>query len=236
MKFVLIISLFLFGHSAVLPQVADKALQIERIQTIVGSLVSNSGKAEFLLSDLNVVKGSVVALTEDGFSLKIKNLNGEKRIVKVLYKDVLVISGKNVAVSLIPDPDLRAFGKWDDLLGIDYNHKLEVVLDNGQIVSGRLNEKTNDRLTLIGETIDKKNVFPRNLVVSVYRIWKEYDEVREGAASGARKGRNIGAEIGITPDGKGFSAAFGAAIGAIIGTIVGASKTEAKLRVLIYSK
>jgi hypothetical protein len=65
----------------------------------------------------------------------------------------LRISGKNIAVSFIPDPDLRGFGKWDDILMIDYNHNLEAVLENGQIVSGRLNEKTKDKITLVGKTL-----------------------------------------------------------------------------------
>lgn len=232
MKFVLLISILLFGHIAAIPQVA-KASKIEQVQTVVGSLVSKSGKAEFLISDFQVIEGSVVALEEDSFSLKIKGVDGKKRTGEVSYEDVLVISGKNVAVSFIPDPDLRPFGKWEDILKIDYNHNLEVILENGEIVSGRLNEKTKDKIILIGKTLDAKHSLPRNKISSVYRVWREYDSALEGTASGAKKGKNIGEVIGL---GSPYTAAFGAAIGAIIGTSVGASRKESKLRILIYSK
>jgi translation initiation factor IF-1 len=236
MKFVLLIIFFLLGQVTAVSQAVDKTSQIEQIKIAVGSLVTSRSRAEFLLNDPARIKGSVTALSEDSFSLKIKNANGRKARVKILYKDVLEIKGKNLSVSFIPDPQTRAFGSWDDVLKIDYNHTLEVVLENGQIISGRLGEKTKDKLTLLRETTDQKVSVPREQIIYVYRLRYEFNKAKGGTANGANKGRKIGDAIGNTSDGKAFSAALGTVVGAGIGALLGSAKKEGELRLLVYSK
>jgi hypothetical protein len=231
MKFALLMAIFVFGHLCAVSQPVDQASRIEQVQTVVGSLVSERKKAEFLLNDFYVLKGSVIMLTEHAFSVESKNEDGKKITAKVLYEDVLAISGKNIAVSFVPDPDLRAFGKWQDVLKLDYNRNLEVVLEDGRSIFGRLNEKTIDKITLVSMPGETKITLPRSQIVSAYRVWRENPDVREGAARGSKKGKDVGAGLGNP-----FAAAFGIGIGAIIGAIVTAARKESELRVLIYSK
>lgn len=256
MRIFLIIIFLLFGYSAVNSQTTqtapapplNRAQQIEKLQTAIGTLVSNRSEAEIFLNDFNVVKGKVVSLSHDSFSLRIKKMSGggtgsSKAAIKILFTDVLAISSKLVSVSVIPDPNLRQYGAWEDVLAINYNHALEVVMENGEIRNGRLGEKTKDKITLIGETPDQTFSVPRDRVSSVYRVRNAYtksgDKAKQKAGGGAKKGKEIGDAIGNTPDGRAFSSALGAGIGALIGAVTGgvagADKTP-RMRLLIYSK
>jgi hypothetical protein len=252
MRIFLIITFLLLGHPAVKSQTTqavppDRAQQIGQLRSAVGTLVSKQSKAKILLNDFNVVEGKVVALSDDSFSLKIKKIGGgsgrNKAAIKVPFKDVLAISSKLISISVIPDPNLRSYGSWDDVLALNYNHALEVVMENGETGSGRLGEKTKDKIILIGETPDEKFSVPREKIVSLYKVPGVYrqsgDRSIRKAAGGAKKGREVGDVIGGTPDGKAFSAALGAGIGALIGAMTGAVSGGGKtprMRLLIYSK
>ena len=236
MRFVLLIAAFSLGGMTVNPQTVNKETQIEKVQTAVINLASRGGKAEFLRSDFAVIKGSIAEISEDNFRLKTKPRYAKKGSITIAYKDVLAMSSKNGAISFIPDPNLRGFGGWDDVLKIDYYRDLEVALDSGEIFAGRLTERTKDAIVLENESVGKKTSLPRDRIVSVFRVWREYDGAGEGALSGARKGKNIGNAVGVTPEGRLLSMIIGTSIGTAIGLVVGASRKEARLRLLVYSK
>jgi hypothetical protein len=131
MRVLLFITVLLFMPVSVIPQVVDRELQIEQVQTAIGNLVSRNHRAEIMLRDLTELEGTVTAMLDDSFSLKIKGANGRRIEAKILYEDVLEVKGKNVSISFIPDQDLRPYGTWDDVLKINYNHNLEIVFENG---------------------------------------------------------------------------------------------------------
>jgi hypothetical protein len=248
MRIFLIITFLLFAQLAINSQSPDKSEQIGQLQAAVGALVSKQRSAAVLLNDFNVVEGKVVALSGDSFSMKIKRIGGggagnSKATIRIFFTDVLAISSKTVSVSVIPDQNSRSYGSWDDVLALNYNHALEVVMENGETTTGRLSEKTKDRIILIGETPDQKFSVPREKIVSLYKVRDAYRQSGgksiQKAAGGAKKGSEIGNIIGITPDGKAFSSALGAGIGALIGTLTGAvagAKETPRMRLLIYSK
>ena len=244
MKFVLLLSIFLFGYISAHSQVADESLKIKQVRTVIDSLANTKIEAEFfILSQLPHLyiypyKGKVVGQTEEAFSLKIK----KNHVIKILYKDVLVIRGKNIAASFLPDPDLRAFGKWETVLWTHHYDWLEVVLENGQRVRGRLIVRAKDKITLVAEPIGAPNftefILQRDQIVSVYRLFNVYGRgSSEGVSGGLKKGTEIGRVIGITPEGSAFTGFLGAGIGAIVGAIKGAGRKESNsMWILIYSK
>lgn len=236
MRVLLFLTVFLLAQILVLPQSVDKELQIEQVRTIVGSLVARSEDAEIMLRDLSELRGSVKSLAYESFTVKIKGRYGERVLATIAYRDVLVIKSKKASISFIPDPTLRSYGSWDDVARISYNNYLEVVLENGRSVTGRTGEITKDELTLFTQTDNEKLILPRDQITFVYRVRYQFDKTGDGVSGGARKGGNIGREIGPTATGKILGAGLGTVIGAGIGAVSGASKKEEKLRVLIYSK
>jgi hypothetical protein len=235
MKFLLAAAFTLIGTAA-FAQEADREARIERIQTIVGSLVARRGHAEVMLKDLTEFEGAVVALAEDAFSLRIKVSFGKKATTQIFYDDVLSIRSQQGSASFIPPPDAAAYGSWDEVVKFKYNTFLKVVLADGRTYTGRLHEKTKEKMTLVGETVDQKFTAPRAQVVSLYRVRPGFGRTASGLAAGVRKGRNIGDAIGLTPEGKSFSAAIGTLIGAGIGAAIGSARRENEFRVLVYSK
>lgn len=233
-----LISIFvlLAAHISALPQSADKELQIEQVQTVVGSLVARSEYAEVMLRDLSEIRGSVKSVAYESFSLKTKGRYGKRVITKIAYRDVLVIKSKKASISFIPDPTLHPYGSWEDVSAISYNNYLEIVLENGQSIMGRTGEITKDKLTLFRHKDNAKLILPRDQIAYVYRVRYQFDKTGDGVGSGSRKGGKIGQEIGRQAPGKILGAGLGTVIGAGIGAVSGAAKKEEKLRVLIYSK
>lgn len=236
MRITILIILICSASFSVICQSSNNSQQIEEVQTAVGKLVGKGQRAVIMLRDLTELQGSVVALMEDSFNLKIKGSKGKRIVATIAYQDVLVISSKNVSISLIPDPSSRSYGSWNDVLKIFYNHSLEVILENGQIMNGRTGDMTKDKLTLINDNDNQKYVLSRDQILYVYRVRRESGKSGDGLVKGANKGKKVGEVVGITPAGKIFSSGLGAAIGAGIGAIFGASRKKEKLRVLIYSK
>ena len=240
MRITVLIFLICFAPFSVICQLPDASQQIEQVQIAAGTLVSKGHRAEIMLRDLTELEGTIVALMEDSFSLRFKGISGKRITAKVAYKDVLVIRSKEVSISFIPDQTLLKYGTWDDILKISYNHNLEVILENGQIVPGRSGEITKDNLTLVENNTNTKISILRDQIIYIYLVRDGYRKTADGTVggvnSGAKIGRKVGEVIGITPSAKVFDTALGTLIGAGIGAISGASKKEIKLRVLIYSK
>ncbi len=240
MRITIMIFLICFVSFSGISQSPDISQQIEQVQIAVGTLVSKSQHAEFMLRDLTALEGSVIGLTEDTFSLKIKGMNGKKLIAKISYQEVLVIKSKTVSISFIPDPATRKYGSWDEVLKISYNHNLEVLLENGQSVTGRTGGITKDKLTLINDKDNEKIELKRDQIVFVYRVRRESDKTSDGLVSGANKGRKtgevLGEVVGATQAARVFDTALGTLVGAGVGAVSGAAQKQERFRVLIYSK
>jgi hypothetical protein len=236
MRILAVIAVLLFGHIGVFSQTPDRTAEIEQVRVIIANLAAKRSSAEFILRDLSELKGKITAPTEDSFTLKTK-FRGKKFKVRVLYREVLEIKSKNISVSFIPDPSTRPFGAWDDIQKIGYNQSVEIILENGQSVSGRLGEITNDKLVLLNHTGDEKLELPRSRIVYVYRV--KYQSAKTGGSvnDGANKGRRIGQEIGPTPFGQALGAGLGTVVGAVAGVVArSAKKDEGVLYLLIFSK
>lgn len=236
MKLVLLVAIFLLANLSQLSQTVDKTSQIEQVQIAISKLSATGNSSEIMLNDFTQLKGKVTALAETSFNLKIKGSNRKKGSIKILYSDVIEIKSKNVSASFIPDPSLRSFGSWNDVLKINYNHNLEVVLENGEIVSGRLGEMTKDKLSLLAFDDNKKLTLLRKQIVYLYKTQSQRRKTKDSAFGGANKGRKIGEEIGPTAFGKVLGAAVGTIIGAGVGAVAGSTKEEGGIRLLIYSK
>jgi hypothetical protein len=243
-KFVLLLSIFLFGYISAHPQVVDESLKIKQVRAAVDGLASTKIEIEFLIFNRTTYpyiypyKGKVVGQTKDGFSLKIK----KNHLNEILYKDVLVISGKNITVSFLPGPDLRAFGRWEAVQMLNHFYWLEVVLENGQRVRGRIIARPKDKITLVAEPIGAPHftefTLSRDQIVSVYRLFSIYGRGgSEGVSGGLKKGTEIGGAIGITPEGSAFNGLLGAGIGGIAGAVRGAGrKRPNSMWIMIYAK
>ncbi len=240
MRITILLFFICFASFSGISQSLDISQQIEQVQIAIGSLVSKRERAEIMLRDLTELEGSVIALTEDTFSLKIKGMNGKQLVARISYQEVLVIKSKTVSISLIPDPTSRLYGSWDDVLKISYNYNLEAILENGQSVVGRIGGITKDKLTLITDKDNEKIELLRDQIVFVYRVRRESDKTGDGLVSGANKGRKtgevIGEVIGATRAARVFDIALGTLVGAGVGAVSGAAQKQEKFRVLIYSK
>jgi hypothetical protein len=236
MKVVLLITFMLAGYLPAISQIPDRASQIEQVQTVVGTLVGKDRQTRVMLRDLTELEGVVAALTEDSFYLRFKGLSGKKVLAPVAYRDVLVIISKDTSLSFIPPTTVSPFGSWNEVAEISYNNYLEIVLDDGRVVTGRTGQIKKDSLTLFSDPDNEKLVLPRDRILYLYRIRNESGKTSDGMAGGAKKGGKIGRDIGETRSGKAFSSILGTLIGAGIGALSGTLKDEKKFRVLIYSK
>jgi hypothetical protein len=236
MRIFLFTTVLLFAHILVMPQSANKVKQIEQVQAAVGSLVSKHENAEIMLRDLSELEGFVTTLSEDSFGLKVKMANGKRVTAEVAYENVLVIKSKKVSISFITDPTSRALGSWDDVLKISYNNSLEVVLENGQSVTGRTGEITKAKLTLFNFTDNEKLLLSPDQIVAVYRVRRPSGKNGDAIAGSSIEGGKIGREIGTTATGKVVAGSLGTIVGAGVGAVSEVAKNEEKLlRVLIYS-
>jgi hypothetical protein len=236
MKVILLITFMLAGYLPAISQVPDRASQIEQVQTAVGTLIGKNRRTRVILRDLSELEGDVSALTKDSFYLKVKGMNGKKIHAPVAYREVLVLVSKDVSISFIPPKTVSPFGSWDEVTEISYNNNLEVVLDDGRIVTGRTGEIKKDSLTLFSERNNEKLVFPHDRILFIYRVRNESGKIGDGVAGGTKKGAKIGEAIGSTRSGKAFAGVLGTLIGAGVGALSGSVKDEKKFRVLIYSK
>lgn len=235
MRILMFFVVLLLGHIALLSQVADRTSETEQIKSIIRNLAAKRSSAHFILRDLADLKGKVTAPTDDFFILKTRGLEGKRIKVRVPYREILEIKSKNISVSFIPDPSSRSFGTWDDVLKIGYNHSLDIVLENGQSITGQLGEITNDNLTLFSHTGNEKLTLIRDQIVYIYRV-RHLSNKNGGVTDGANKGARAGQELGPTAFGKVLGAGLGTVAGAIAGTVAGATKNQGTLYLLIYSK
>jgi hypothetical protein len=234
MRILILVFVLTFAQFSGTAQSTDSEKKIEQVQTALGTLVRDGQRAQIVLRDLTVLQGVVSSLSEDSFGLKMKGANRNQVIATVSYLDVLEITAKGVSISLIPDPALRPFGSWDDLMKIRYNSTLEVVLSDGRSISGRTGEITKNTLTLFNQMDNEKLKLSSDQIVAAYRVSQQKSQPSGSVADGARKGRKIGTEIGPTPKGREIASG----IGGVIGTVAEAAATQKKerYRVLIYSK
>ncbi len=195
MKIVLFITIFLLAHLQQFSQALDSTSKIEQVQKAISPFSANGNSVEIMLSDFTELKGAVTYLAEDSFGLKFKGVEG-KPVVKIIsYLDVISIKSKNLSTTFIPDASLRPFGLWDDVMKISPNHNLEVVLENGQSVTGRSAEITKDKLSLLTHADNNKISLLRAEIVYVYRVRIAPGKTKGVVAGGSNKGRKIGQEI-----------------------------------------
>jgi hypothetical protein len=229
----LLVCLLLCFSISVLAQSDDQEARIEKVQIVVGTLVTDADKATVLFTDLTQVTGHVTSFEQTWFILS----DGRKRSrnVKIRYSDVLAITSKKASVSFVPDPATRPYGSWADLSSIQINGVAEVHLKNGEIKVGRYRSNTNDVLTLADVNKVESLMLLRDEIAFVFRFKKGVLRVSEGMAGGTSKGANAGRTIG-TGKGKPFASAIGSAIGAVAGATKGSLDHTDSLKVLIYSQ
>lgn len=239
MKFVLLLSIFLFGYVSAHSQVVDESLKIKQVRNVVDGLVNTKAEAVFFLfyrEKFYPYRGKVIGQTEYAFRLEIK----KNHVIKIFYKDVFVISAKNLNASFLPGPELHGFGRWETVQRSYHYHWLEVVLENGQRIRGRLIARAEDKITLVAEPVGSSKftefTLLRDQITYVYRLFDIYGrENRGGNFDGIRKGAKAGASVG-GPEGA-VGAVLGAGIGAIFGGIKAADKKEPNsIWMMIYSK
>lgn len=207
--------------------------EIGQVRSAIGTLISRSDRAAFLLRDLSDLQGFVVGLEEDSFFLS--TTKKKKQGMKILYSEVLVITSKRVSLSLVPDPDLRPYGSWEKVSKLRINTQIAIVQSTGEITAGRYRGCNKEMLQITAIETNQDNSLPRKCIASVYIFRNGRRNVADGISGGTRKGSEIGRNVG-SGSGVAFASALGSGIGAFIGAANGVLNKDEGLKVLIFSQ
>lgn len=207
----------------------ERETEAAQIRSLVQGFGTKPTAVELMLRSTYVLKGKAVSDSDDRFVLQLNNrYRGPKGkpviapIQYIQYKNVLWIKGGGRSVSVVPDPNKRPHGTWQDVKAVNRISRVAILLANGKWSKGWFDIATDRSLVFFGDKEGRLDVPPEDLR-AIYIVMPGSGGFVEGASSASD-----------IPTRAQDSLISGAA--ALVGGMFGlALKKNARL-ILIYSK
>jgi hypothetical protein len=230
-------------------QLPDRRAQAAAVKDAVGVIAgSGGGKAEVVLRDLREFEGKIVGLYDDHFVIRPKQ-KGRKPIisvtiighpppgpppVRIYYRDVLQIEGKQTAVSFVPDPAASPYSSWDEVAALGRGEFLQVHMADGRKIHGVYYPSTADSISLMRG--DRETVISSGQVARLYRVVGDTRSLATKIVTGGTRGTQISEELFPIFDPKSIAHPVANVIGAAIGTTIYILPLGKTKRVLVFSR